>query len=511
VVQEVIPHDGTNVGLLTPDGKSVRNYASTSPAGQQADGDVPLYTLSPAEIPTLDWDCLLIRDHSVLSPNVMRLHLVPYADHPPHLDIHLDDFWMSAYAYLKVRSQLRVPLKLHGRVIGGMAFTSSQPDLYSEDDVEFARRVADHLALAMAHSELAAEAARAADAQERAARLQDRVKVLVEELETKSSHRAIGRSKRWRDVLAHATKVAPTDTTVLITGESGTGKEVVARFIHRASKRAEGPFVALNCAALPEHLLESELFGHEKGAFTGAVAARAGRVEQAGGGVLFLDEVGEMSPSVQAKLLRVLQEREFQRLGGTRTQKADVRVLAATNRDLRASIATGGFREDLYYRLGVFEIPLPPLRERTDDILVLVEAFLTEIGASFGRPAAGLSEDAQQRLLAHAWPGNVRELRNAIERAMILCEGGLITSEHLPLAMTGPLAAPASAASSAPPSADGAPPWTFPAAGVDLEKIERDLVLKALAEAGNNRSKAAKLLGLNRGQLYSRLEKHGLR
>jgi transcriptional regulator with GAF, ATPase, and Fis domain len=351
----------------------------------------------------------------------------------------------------------------------------------------------------MAHHQLAEEARRAAAAQDRAARLEERVHVLVEELETRSPHRALGRSKRWRDVLAQATKVAPTDTTVLLTGESGTGKEVVARFIHRGSVRKDGPFVALNCAALPEQLLESELFGHEKGAFTGAVNVRAGKIEQAARGVLFLDEVGEMSPAVQAKFLRVLQEREFQRLGGTRTLKADVRVLAATNRNLKAAIAQGGFREDLFYRLAVFDIALPPLRERPEDIPLLVEAFLEEIGRSVGRPAAGVSAEAREQLVGHPWPGNVRELRNAIERAVILCEGGLIASEHLPV---GVLAAP-------PPAA--VPPAAAPvSAAATLDAAERDLIVEALARAGHNKSKAARLLGLTRAQLRSRLDKHGL-
>src|SRR5262249_15608186 len=241
------------------------------------------------------------------------------------------------------------------------------------------------------------------------------------------------------------TKVAPTETTVLLTGESGTGKEVVARFVHRASARKEGPFVALNCAALPEQLLESELFGHEKGAFTGALAAHPGKIEQAAGGVLFLDEVAEMSPAVQAKFLRVLQEREYQRLGGTRTLPADVRVLAATNRDLKAALGKGTFREDLFYRLAVFDIALPPPRQPREDILVLVDASLEEIGRSVGRPAAGVSREAREKLVAYAWPGNVRELRNAIERAVILCEGGLITSEHLPIGIAGPAPRPPAA------------------------------------------------------------------
>src|SRR5882762_10763487 len=210
----------------------------------------------------------------------------------------------------------------------------------------------------------------------------------------------IGTSQSWRAVLTQAAKVAPAETTVLLSGESGTGKEVVAHLIHRGSRRAEGPFVALNCAALPEALLESELFGYEKGAFTGAVSARAGRLEQAAGGTLLLDEVAEMSPAVQAKFLRVLQEREFQRLGGSRMLKANVRVIAATNRDLRAALAAGEFREDLFYRLHVFAIRLPPLRERPEDNPALLEHFVTELGpVVLGRPAAGISGEAQEQLL----------------------------------------------------------------------------------------------------------------
>ena len=322
----------------------------------------------------------------------------------------------------------------------------------------------------------------------------------------------IGTSPSWRGVLAQAAKVAPAETTVLLTGESGTGKEVVAHLIHRGSRRAEGPFVALNCAALPEALLESELFGYEKGAFTGAVSARAGRLEQAAGGTLLLDEVGEMSPAVQAKVLRVLQEREFQRLGGTRTLKADVRVIAATNRDLQVAMTKGAFREDLYYRLHVFAIHLSPLRERPEDILPLLEHFVDELGpVVLGRPAAGISREARAHFLAHAWPGNVRELRNAVERALILCEGGLINPEHLPWRVEAsnaapliphPLPAPAAAA----PPAGG----EFPAQGVDLEAIERELIEGALKQTGRNKSRAARLLGLSRSKLYSRMERFGL-
>jgi two-component system response regulator HydG len=262
--------------------------------------------------------------------------------------------------------------------------------------------------------------------------------------------------------------------------------------------------VALNCAALPETLLESELFGYEKGAFTGAVVARPGRLEQAAGGTLFLDEVGEMTPAVQAKFLRVLQEREFQRLGGTRVQKANVRVIAATNRDLHAALAAGDFREDLYYRLHVFAIRLPALRERPEDIPALVEHFITELGpAVLGRPADGITREAHEWLLAHSWPGNVRELRNAVERALILSDGRPITPAHLP----APPESPQSPRDTAPPAAVRP---EFPSQGVDLEATERELVEQALRHAGQNKAKAARLLGLTRTKLYTRMQRFGL-
>jgi DNA-binding NtrC family response regulator len=300
----------------------------------------------------------------------------------------------------------------------------------------------------------------------------------------------IGQSGEWKDVLRKATQVASTEATVLLQGESGTGKEVVARYIHRASPRKAGPFVALNCAALPDHLLESELFGYERGAFTGAQQPKPGQIELASGGVLFLDEVTEMSAAAQAKLLRVLQEREFQRLGGTRLLKANVRVIAATNRDLRDAVSRGAFREDLYYRLQVFDIQMPPLRERTRDIPLLVEAFLREISRAIGRPLAELTEDATDMLLKYAWPGNVRELRNVLERAAILSEGGLITPRHLSL--------------HAEPIAPSSAPTT------DLREAERRAIEKALRETDGNKAKTARRLGLTRTQLYVRLRKYDI-
>ena len=292
----------------------------------------------------------------------------------------------------------------------------------------------------------------AVEASARARRLDATVEALIAELGSRRGLRIVGVSSPWRETLRQVGRVASSETTVLITGESGTGKEVLASLIHRGSPRARRRLVAVDCAALPEQLLESELFGHERGAFTGAHAAKIGRIEQAAGGTLFLDEIAEMGPVVQAKLLRVLEEREFHRLGGTRTLPVDARFIAATNRELEAGIARRTFREDLYYRLNVFRIHIAPLRKRPEDILPLAQAFLEELGGTLGRPAAGISHDARDRLLAHPWPGNVRELRNAIERAILLCDGGLVTSEHLPpsLRRGEPVRSPAGASRGAP-------------------------------------------------------------
>jgi transcriptional regulator with PAS, ATPase and Fis domain len=372
----------------------------------------------------------------------------------------------------------------------GLGFWSKHPHAFSRDDVSVARRIADHVALAVSHEQLAEAARQVAEARGRAERLEARVQSLAEELHSKTDHaRVVGRSGPWMDVLKRAAQVAETETTVLLSGESGTGKEVVARFIHRASPRKGGPFVALNCAALPEQLLESELFGYERGAFTGAQQSKPGQIELANAGVLFLDEVSEMSPSAQAKFLRVLQEREFQRLGGIRLQKANVRVIAATNRDLKKAVERGDFREDLYYRLQVFDIRIAPLRERPTDILDLSEAFLVEIGRSFGRPPAGLTRDAREALLQHDWPGNVRELRNALERAAILCEGGLIGAQHLSLQ---PRVRPMSTETT------------------DLNLVERQTIEQVMRDSAWNKSQAAKRLGLSRTQLYGRLRKYDL-
>jgi transcriptional regulator with GAF, ATPase, and Fis domain len=403
-----------------------------------------------------------------------------------------------------LRSSVRLPIRVREQLVGGLDLMSFEPGRFTASDVGIAARVADHIALALSHQRLADEARLAAEATARASHLESRVRRLTDELDARTGYRRIlGESASWRQVLTQATQVATTEATVLLLGESGTGKEVVARFVHRGSTRRDGPFVALNCAALPEHLLEAELFGFERGAFTGATQTKPGQIEQASGGVLFLDEVGEMTLAAQAKFLRVLQEREFQRLGGNRVLRADVRVIAATNRDLRKAIERGAFREDLYYRLNVFALTLPPLRERRDDVLPLAEAFIQEIGRSLGRPPSGISREARQALLGYHWPGNVRELRNMLERAAILADGGLIVSEHL--ALVPPSHSPIERRQM-PPTAEVAPVGGPP----DLQSVERALIEKALLDARFNKSLAAKALGLTRGQLYTRLKRHGL-
>jgi DNA-binding NtrC family response regulator len=264
-------------------------------------------------------------------------------------------------------------------------------------------------------------------------RLKRRAVLLEEELQERMSlPRLVGTSDGLKEALVQVQRVAPSDTTVLILGESGTGKELLARSVHQLSSRAKGPFVAINCAAIPESLLENELFGHEKGAFTGANARKLGRVEMAQGGTLFLDEIGELPLSLQPKILRLVQEKQFDRVGGNETRQVDLRLVTATNRDLKAMVQSREFREDLYFRLSVIEIAIPPLRARRDDILPLAESFLAKFSREAGRRRPlTLSESSIRALINHAWPGNVRELQNGIERAVILCGGDVVEPEHL--------------------------------------------------------------------------------
>jgi len=291
----------------------------------------------------------------------------------------------------------------------------------------------------------------------------------------------VAESRGMKDILAVVKKVAPTNATVLITGDTGTGKELVATLIHFDSQRASGPFVKVNCAALHENLLESELFGHERGAFTGADRLRIGRFEQADKGTIFLDEIGDMSSTTQAKVLRVMQEHEFERLGSSgKSVKVDVRVLAATNMDLRKEVQEGRFRQDLYFRLNVVHLRIPPLRERTEDILPLARHFLDRFAFEFKKRVEGFSPDAVRKMKVYAWPGNVRELQNAIERAVLLCEDPLIGGDELKLESTSP----------------HAPGEGIPADTLDLEELERATITKALQVAKGVQKDAAEILGV---------------
>jgi len=322
-------------------------------------------------------------------------------------------------------------------------------------------------------------------------------------------------------LLDRATQIARADASVLITGESGTGKEVLARHMHTASRRTNGPFVALNCAALPEALLESELFGHEKGAFSGAVAARKGKFEQANGGTLLLDEIGEMDPRLQAKILRAIQEREIDRLGSTAPIRVDVRILAATHRDLQAEVAKGRFREDLYFRLAVVRLRIPALRERPADILPLARYFAERYAHANGLPFRLLRPEAEAMLLHHPWPGNVRELENAIHRAVLLAEGSSIGPDAIELmtpsgvvAMAAPItAAMPEAASSLAPQAPLAMPVAAPGGaaalvGRRMEDVERALILETLSHCLGNRTRAAEMLGISIRTLRNKLHEY---
>jgi len=311
----------------------------------------------------------------------------------------------------------------------------------------------------------------------------------------------IGKSKAIQKVFAIMKKVADTPTTVLISGESGTGKELIARGLHNASSRSEAPFVPVNCAAVPENLLESELFGYEKGAFTGANSLKQGKFEFADGGSLFLDEVGEMTVGLQVKFLRVLQEQEFQRIGGNKDIKVDVRIIAATNKDLKEEVEAGRFREDLFFRLNVVHIEVPPLRERRDDIPSLVAHFLKRFSEKLGGATKDLEPDVTSALYRYSWPGNVRELQNVIERAVVLSKGGSVTPEDLPPEIR-----------ESPEIGEGLDTLISWQKGLSdtLDAIEERMIRQALEKAGNVQAQAAKTLGVSRSNLQYKMKKYGL-
>ena len=329
-------------------------------------------------------------------------------------------------------------------------------------------------------------------------RLRDENRSLREALGQKYGHpNVIARSAAMQEVLSTVERIATTNATVLLGGESGVGKDLVAHVIHQKSKRAAGPFIKINSTAIPENLLESELFGYEKGAFTGAAGTKQGKFELADKGTLFLDEIGDVPLSIQVKLLRVLQEREFERLGGTRTIKVDVRLIAATNRDLRAALEEGTFREDLYYRLNVVPIDIPPLRQHKEDIPDLANLFVARFAKESGKEIAGISPEAMQMLIGFHWPGNVRELENIIERACALTRGETIEAADIHLDTQRKVAAANAGDNFLPP-------------GFTIEQWEDEMIREALKRANGNKSQAARLLGLSRNALRYRLSKIGI-
>jgi len=393
----------------------------------------------------------------------------------------IEPVWKEGKALLGESEEshwMAAPMTVAGTVKGALYLEGAS---FQAEQLDFVAAVAAFVALAIEHV-LALDSLRA-DNQ----RLQE---------EAGFAHEMVGESRLMRRVYETIRRVAPSDTTVLILGDNGTGKELAARAVHRNSPRRDKPFLAINCATLKETLLESELFGHEKGAFTGAVAQKKGRIELAEGGTLFLDEIGEMDPGLQARLLRVLQEREFERLGGIVTIKADVRVLAATNRDLSEDVREGRFRPDLFYRLNVVPVRMPSLRDRREDIPLLAAHFLAQYTHQCNRAVEGISDEARELLVRHDWPGNVRELQNTIERAVVLGSSRMIELEDLPDALLD-----------APVTAQG----QLPAYHQALQDTKRKQILDAIAQASGNISEAARRLGVNPNYLHRLVTKLGLR
>ena len=394
------------------------------------------------------------------------------------IDVHQDpDFFrgIDDKSSFTTRGMVAAPLVAQNTVIGVVEVLNKiGRENFTADDIE----------LLQVFANLAASGATNAQAHERL-KLENRGLLATQDV----GIQIIGQSEALRRTLALIARVAASNATVLLLGETGTGKELLARHIHANSPRSNKPFIAINCAALPETLLQSELFGHEKGAFTGATARKLGRFELAQGGTLFLDEIGDISPATQIQLLRVLQEKEFVRVGGTRTVSCDVRIIAATNRDLKAALATGDFREDLYYRLTVFPIDAPPLRQRRDDILLLVEHFVRLSATQRNVATPAVTDEAMALLTRYDWPGNIRELQNVVERAVLLADHGTFGPEQLPREIAG---------ESRPAEKSESSLWGY----------EKALIIKALKDQGWNQTRAAKALGISRDNLRYRIKKY---
>jgi Nif-specific regulatory protein len=397
----------------------------------------------------------------------------PYIAH----DVASDSQWsqdISRELGFSTRSILCVPIMSRGRLIGAVeAINKKDDERFDATDIALLTALSNHAALAIENAHLHTE-------------LERDNATIIEQL--RLEHHIIGTSPAMKQLMGILRKVTPTDSTILIRGESGTGKELIARTIHYNSPRRGKPFTCVNCTLYSETLIESELFGHEQGAFTGASKRRIGRFEQADKGTVFLDEVGSISPEAQLKLLRVLESRDFERLGGSETVRVDVRIIAATNEDLESAITRGRFREDLYYRLKVIEIHAPPLREIREDIPRMVAHFLDEQAKQVGRKVRKVSPRAMELLMAYAWPGNVRELKNTIERALVLGSGDILLPEHLPAEIK-----------TYAPEKKG---------GVTLEDAERDRIVQILERTHWNKSMAAKMLGISRNRLDRKIKSY---
>ncbi len=386
---------------------------------------------------------------------------------------------MDTISHFKTRMLMAAPMIAESEVIGVVEVLNRVDGEFGESDLH----------LLMVFANLAAIATRNAQAHER---LKQKHRELCDQV--LRDQKIIGDSNAIREVIDLCNKVAPSSASVLLLGETGTGKELFAKYVHNASPRADEPFVPVHCAALTETLLESELFGHEKGAFTGAVSQQIGRFESADGGTVFLDEIGEIPLSTQVKLLRVLQDQTFERVGGMSTVQCDVRIVAATNRDLKAEIARGAFREDLFYRLNVFPVTLPPMRKRREDIPQLVDYFATQAAEKMGVPPPRLSTDASAVLMSYDWPGNVRELQNIMERAVILSHGEPIDINDLPVEIAG-----------------GITENDAPAGESSLWDFERTMIIKSLKDQGWNQTQAARALGISRDNLRYRVKKYRIK
>jgi formate hydrogenlyase transcriptional activator len=487
VLGPIVPSKWVNLALYDAEKQCLRLHALVHPDGTAmpfAEGrEVDIEREPPGQ-------AFLTRKPYVR--NTVSECLAAVAHHPPSIAV-AQKFGVPAFCF--------VPLFSRGEVIGTLNFVGKEEHAFDERTVDFLVQIANHIGPAVDNS-LAYDRLRAIKEQlaKEKVYLEDEIRegCLLEEI--------IGRSPPLKRVLADVETVATTDSTVLIQGETGTGKELVARAIHERSARKDNTFVKLNCAAIPTGLLESELFGHEKGAFTGAVAQKPGRFELAHKGTLFLDEIGEVAPELQPKLLRVLQDQEFERLGGTKTIKTDVRVVAATNRDLSQMVTSRQFRSDLFYRLNVFPIAVPPLRERKGDVPLLVKHFVDQLSRRMGKRIESIPNDAMEALERYHWPGNVRELENFLERSVILTKGPALQVSIQELAQGG-----ASSAQSASPVSTAIPE------GVSVysivEKTERDVLLRALEECGwrvGGPKGAALRLGIGRTTLQSKMARLGI-